>query len=181
MIILNRETNHTILLNWKTDRLRKELDRPELQNIMTHQQDPSALRSRIILKQGIIRPLKLLFLSPIVFLLSIYMSFVFGLLFLLFTTITQVYIETYGWSPELCGLAYLGVGLGFLMGIIIVARTSDATIIRLTKKNNNVYEPEMRLPACVFFGLMIPIAFFWYVYVFPFFHLLTCKPLWKKC
>ena len=89
-------------------------------------------------------------------------SFVFGLLFLLFTTITQVYIETYGWDPQFCGLAYLGVGMGFFMAIIFVAKTSDATIIRLTKRNNGVYEPEMRLPTCVFFGFLIPISFFWY-------------------
>ncbi|KAF2255718.1 MFS general substrate transporter [Trematosphaeria pertusa] len=162
IIVLNRETNHVVLLDWKTNRLRKELERPELQNILTHNKDAAARSRKNILKQGFIRPLKLLFKSPIVLLLSLYMSFVFGLLFLLFTTITQVYIQTYGWSPELCGLAYLGVGLGNFMGIIFVARTSDATIIRLTKKNNNVYEPEMRLPTCVFFGFLIPISFFWY-------------------
>lgn len=161
IIVLNRETNHVVLLDWKTNRLRKELERPELQNILTHNKDAAARSRKNILKQGFIRPLKLLFKSPIVLLLSLYMSFVFGLLFLLFTTITQVYIQTYGWSPELCGLAYLGVGLGNFMGIIFVARTSDATIIRLTKKNNNVYEPEMRLPTCVFFGFLIPISFFW--------------------
>lgn len=163
IFILLRETNPVVLLNWKTIRLQKEMNRPELQNIITHQRDASTLSRRHILKQGIIRPLKLLFKSPIVFLLSLYVSFVFGLLFLLFTTITQVYIQTYGWSPEICGLAYLGVGLGNMMGIAFVAKTSDATILRLAKKNNNVYEPEMRLPTCVFFGFLIPISFFWYV------------------
>lgn len=163
IILLNRETNHTVLVEWKTAKLRKELNRPELKNAYTHDKDANALQRRNILKQGIIRPLKLLFTSPIVFLLALYMSFVFGLLFLLFTTITQVYIQTYGWSPELCGLAYLGVGLGFFCGIIFVAKTSDATIIRLTKRNNGIYEPEMRLPTCVFFGFLIPISFFWYV------------------
>jgi len=99
---------------------------------------------------------------PFSFLLSLYLSFVFGLLYLLFTTITQVYVTTYSWQPELCGLAYLGIGVGFFLGIILVAKTSDATIIRLAKRNNGVYEPEMRLPACVFFGMLVPISFFWY-------------------
>ncbi|PSN72767.1 MFS general substrate transporter [Corynespora cassiicola Philippines] len=161
IILFNRETNHAVILEWKTTRLRKEMNRPELRNIMTHTQDVDALKRRNILKQGIVRPLKLLFKSPIVLLLSLYMSFVFGLLFLLFTTITTVYIQTYDWSPELTGLAYLGIGLGFFMGIVFVARTSDATIIRLTKKNNGVYEPEMRLPTCVFFGCLIPISYGW--------------------
>jgi multidrug resistance protein len=163
IFILNKETNHSVLIEWKTRKLRKEMERPELRNIYNAEKSASEIMPRNILKQGIIRPMKLLFTSPIVFLLSLYMSFVFGLLFLLFTTITQVYIQTYGWSPEICGLAYLGVGCGFFCGIIFVAKTSDATIIRLTKRNNGVYEPEMRLPTCVFFGFLIPISFFWYV------------------
>ncbi|KAF2120723.1 major facilitator superfamily domain-containing protein [Lophiotrema nucula] len=162
IFIFLRETNPVVLIGWKTSKLRKEMDRPELLNVYTHTKDPAQLKTSYVLNRGMYRPLKLLFTSPIVFLLSLYVSFVFGLLFLLFTTITQVYITTYGWSPELCGLAYLGVGLGFFCGIIFVAKTSDATIIRLTKRNNGVYEPEMRLPTCVFFGMMIPISFFWY-------------------
>jgi len=160
--IFNRETNPVVLINWKTNRLRKELSRPELQNILTHTADAATLAPSTILRRGVTRPMKLLFTSPIVFLLSLYVSFGFGLLFLLFTTITQVYIDTYGWAPEMTGLAYLGIGIGFLLAIIFVARTSDATIIRLAKANNGIFEPEMRLPTCVFFGFLMPISFFWY-------------------
>ncbi|KAF1996896.1 MFS general substrate transporter [Amniculicola lignicola CBS 123094] len=162
LFILNKETNPTVLLEWKTTKLRTELSRPELRNIYTHTRPAAELTRSFVLSRGMYRPLKLLFTSPIVFILSLYISFVFGLLFLLFTTITTVYISTYSWTPELCGLAFLGVGLGFFLGIIFVARTSDATIIRLTKRNNGIYEPEMRLPTCVFFGMLIPISFFWY-------------------
>jgi MFS family permease len=162
IMIMLLETNASVLLNWKVNRLRKELNRPDLQNVLTHKKDAATLSRSNILLQGMIRPLKLLFTQPIIFLLSLYISFVFGLLFLLFTTITGVYIQQYGWSPQITGLAYLGIGLGFLIGIIFVARTSDAAIITLSKKNNGVYEPEMRLPTCVFFGFLIPISFFWY-------------------
>lgn len=165
LFVFNRETYHPVLLKHKTERLRKELERPELQNIMTYDKDASALSRRNILKHGIIRPLRMLTRSPIVLFCSLYMSFLFGLLFLLFTTLTTVFIETYGWSAELTGLAYLGVGIGNFMGIITVAKTSDATIIRLAKKNNGVYEPEMRLPFCIFFGVLIPISFFIYGWV----------------
>lgn len=69
---------------------------------------------------------------------------------------------SYGWNPDICGLAYVGVGLGFLLGLATVARLSDATVIRMTKANNGVFEPEMRLPSCVFFAMFIPVTFFWY-------------------
>lgn len=161
LFILYRETNHVVILDRKTARLRKEMNLPELQNIITHQKDAATRSPASVLKQGIVRPLKLLTRSPIVFFLSIYVAFVFGLLYLLFTTITEVYIETYHWSPQLCGLAYLGLGIGFFVGLIFVARTSDATIIKLTKTNNNIYEPEYRLAPCLGFGFFIPISFFW--------------------
>jgi MFS family permease len=178
LIFYNTETYHSFLLEQKTRKLRKELNRPELNNIMTYDKDVAARTPVEILKHGITRPLKMLTKSPIVLLCSLYMSFLFGLLFLLFTTITPVFIKTYGWSPEITGLAYLvrrpprsrssqctdyhqGIGIGNFMGIGIVAKTSDATIVRLAKKNKGVYEPEMRLPLCVFFGLLIPISFFW--------------------
>ncbi|OCL04627.1 MFS general substrate transporter [Glonium stellatum] len=162
IIVMNRETNPAVIIKQKVKRLRKDLNRPELRSVYTQNLSERQLRTSFIISRGFLRPIKLLLTSPIVLLLSLYVSFVFGLLYLIFTTITTVYIETYNWPPDLCGLAYLGVGIGFFIGIIFVAKTNDATIIRLTKANNNVYEPEMRLPTCVIFGILIPISFFWY-------------------
>jgi hypothetical protein len=71
-----------------------------------------------------------------------------------------VFQDSYGWNPDICGLAYVGVGLGFLIGLALVARLSDATVIRMTKANNGIFEPEMRLPSCVFFAMFVPITFF---------------------
>jgi predicted MFS family arabinose efflux permease len=163
LFIFNRETYHPVILKRKTNHLRKELNRPELQNIMTYKKDAAVLTPMNVLKTGMTRPLKMLIKSPIVLLCSLYMSFLFGLMFLLFTTITGVFTTTYNFDPELTGLAFLGIGIGNMMGIAFVAKTSDATIVRLAKKNKGVYEPEMRLPLCVFFGLLIPVSFFWYV------------------
>lgn len=56
----------------------------------------------------------------------------------------------------------LGVGIGFMVGMIVVAKTSDKTVVRLTAANNGVYEPEMRLASCLFYAIFIPISFFWY-------------------
>jgi hypothetical protein len=81
----------------------------------------------------------MLFFSPIIFLLSLYMAVAYGLLYLLFTTITQVFVETYRWQPEICGLAYIGLGLGFLAGLIVTAKLSDATVVRMTKANNGKF------------------------------------------
>jgi hypothetical protein len=121
----------------KVRRLQHELNRPELRSCYdtaTQQHNPTQ-----ILLSGILRPLKMLFFSPIMFLLSLYMSVVYGLLYLLFTTITQVFTETYNWDPDLCGLAFIGLGIGFLGGLIVVAKLSDVTVVRMTKANGGKY------------------------------------------
>jgi multidrug resistance protein len=159
-IILNSETNHVVLMQRKTAKLRKELDRPELQSV--YDVDSKVKKPLDVLIQGIFRPLRILFRSPILLFLAIYFAFVFGCMYLLFTTLSTLYIEVYHWEVELCGLAYIGLGMSFCVGVVVVARTSDATVVRLTKANNNVYEPEMRLASSVIFALFIPISFFWY-------------------
>lgn len=157
---LNRETNPRVLIERKVKRLQKELNRPELESCYTVGSVNHSPRQ--ILFNGMIRPLKMLFLSPLIFLLSLYMAVVYGLLYLLFTTITSVFISTYHFQPEICGLAYIGLGVGFFSGITVVAKLSDKTVVRMTKANNDVFEPEMRLPACIFFAFFVPITFFWY-------------------
>ena len=96
LFVWNTETNHSVILNRKTARLRTELQRPELQNVMNKDKPAAALTPKAILLNGITRPLKMLFTQPIVLLCSLYMSFLFGLLFLLFTTLTPVFLQTYG-------------------------------------------------------------------------------------
>lgn len=156
---LNRETNHRVIMRRKTIALRKELNKPGLRSCYELE---GAHGRKTVLLQGLIRPAKLLFRSPIVFLLALYMSFVYGLLYLLFTTITGVFEDQYGWDADICGLAYIGIGAGFVAGLAAVAKLSDSTVVRMTKANNGVFEPEMRLPSCVFFACFVPITFFWY-------------------
>lgn len=159
---LNRETYPRILIQRKVARLSKELNRDDLTSCYEARRGRARESSRVILQNGMFRPLKLLVLSPIIFILSLYMALVYGLLYLFFTTIPQVFHNNYGWDPELTGLAYLGIGLGFIVGLLSVAFTSDKTVVRMTRANGGVSVPEMRLPACGLFACFIPVSFFWY-------------------
>ena len=115
-----------------------------------------------IIQQGLTRPLMVLIKSPIVLILAGFVSWVYGLFYLLFATVSSTFTDSYGWSAEISGLAYLSLGAGLFIGVITVARTSDRAILALTKKNNGVYEPEMRLAPMIFFAIIVPITFFWY-------------------
>lgn len=86
----------------------------------------------------------------------------YGLLYLLLTTLTDVFIQRYGWSIGISGLSYIGLGIGFILGVLVIGGTSDRTMAKHTKRNHNIAVPEVRLKACVFFSFIIPLSFWWY-------------------
>lgn len=110
----------------------------------------------------LIRLSQMMFSTPIVSLLCLYAAFVYGLLYLLLTTITQVFVEAYGWSLGKSGLAYLGLGVGFLIGVALVGGTANKLAAKTARNNGGVLVPEKRLRLCLWFSFLIPISFFWY-------------------
>lgn len=104
----------------------------------------------------------MLFLSPIVFLLSLYTAVIYGYLYLLFTTMTDVFETQYNFSQGSVGLAYLGVGVGSFIGLFVLGAISDRLQQRLTTSNGGVPKPEYRLPPMFVGSWLIPVALFWY-------------------
>jgi MFS family permease len=109
-----RETYAPVLLERKTARLRKETGNPNLRSKLQQNLTPKEVFIR-----AIARPTKLLFLSPICGLMSLYMGIesiarllkpeftltntkavVYGILYLLFTTFTFVFQHSYGFSES---------------------------------------------------------------------------------
>ncbi|KAF8252543.1 MFS general substrate transporter [Wilcoxina mikolae CBS 423.85] len=160
IFIFNKETNPHVLLARKTFRLRVETGNQELVSFYEVSLPPRTPRQ--ILKRGLMRPLKLIFTSPIAAVMCTYLATVYGILYLLFTSLPLVFAMEYSWAPEITGLSYLGIGLGFFIGIGIMGSTSDATLRKLTALNNGVSEPEMRLPMSAGFATLIPVGLFWY-------------------
>lgn len=161
MVFLNRETNHQVLIRRKTQKLRKELGRPELRSCYVDP-DVAPLPKRLILLNGLVRPIKMLFTSAIIFSVSLYIAFAYGCLYLLFNTIPLVFQGVYGWSTGITGLVYLALLIGYIVSLTAFSLLSDKTVVRMTAANGGVYEPEMRLPDCIWFAIIFPISFFWY-------------------
>ncbi|KAH8653349.1 major facilitator superfamily domain-containing protein [Xylariales sp. PMI_506] len=157
--LLNKETSHRILIQRKTLRLQKELGRDDLRSC--YETGRQQTKSRI-LANGLVRPIKMLLFSPLVFFLSLYIAFVYGTLYLLFTTIPTVFEETYGFAVELTGLVYLAMGVGNFLGWAVVTLFSDQSVVKLAQANGGVFEPEMRLTISISFGAFLPITMFWY-------------------
>jgi len=102
----------------------------------------------------------MLFCSPIVFLLSSYGAFMFGLTYLLFTTFPAVFEDTYGWKADISGLAYLGLGIGMIISIGLFAVLSDKLLHQ--PHGGTLARPELCLILMIWTSPLVPIGFFWY-------------------
>ncbi|MCJ1471760.1 hypothetical protein MMC13_000400 [Lambiella insularis] len=150
-----QESYPVTLLERKARRLRKETGNQSLRSI-----SDSGLSPRALFKRSIIRPAKMLFLSPIVLALSVDMAIVYGYLYLLFTTITEVFESNYGFSQGTVGLTYLGLGIGMFLGLIVFGAVSDYIVKH--KSANGAMKPEYRLPPMIPGAFCIPVGLFIY-------------------
>ncbi|KAK7958423.1 hypothetical protein PG988_013271 [Apiospora saccharicola] len=161
LIILLPETNSRVLMRRKVAALRKELGRSDLVSCYDTEQTRT-LSTWGVIRQGLTRPLKFLFLCPMISILSLYISFVYGTIYLMYNTVAPVFEGQYGWTTGVSGLPFLAIGFGYCVGLITFSMWSDRTVVRLTKRNDGVYEPEMRLPIMMWYAFITPLTFFWY-------------------
>ncbi|KAJ5612944.1 hypothetical protein N7510_006138 [Penicillium lagena] len=152
-----RESYPPTLLDRRTKKLQKETGNANLRSALDDGRSP---KDRFWF--SIVRPTKMLFLSPIVFLLSLYVAVIYGYLYLLFTTITEVFERNYHFSEGSVGLAYLGIGIGSMIGLFILGVTSDRLLNYMTARNGGISKPEYRLPPMIPGALFIPLALFMY-------------------
>ncbi|KAF2464969.1 MFS general substrate transporter [Lindgomyces ingoldianus] len=157
MVFFMSESNHPTILEKKARRLKKEQGRDDLHSYLEMRLPPHE-----VLARSIVRPVKFLFKSPIVFLISLYVSIVYGTLYLLFTTIPIVFQDRYHFALQYTGLAYLGLGVGMFIALGVIMKSNDRNVTRLREKNNGVFEPEMRLSTTTYFAPFMPVALFIY-------------------
>ncbi|EEH16437.2 hypothetical protein PABG_06524 [Paracoccidioides brasiliensis Pb03] len=151
------ESCHSILLERKTKRLIKETGNLNLKSVL----DTGKTTKELFLF-SIVRPTKMLFMSPIVFLISLFTAVIYGYIYLLFTTFTSVFERQYHFSKGITGLAFLGIGVGSMLGLVVIGTTSDHILQILAKKNNGELKPEYRIPLMIPGGICIPVGLFWY-------------------
>ncbi|KGO77178.1 Major facilitator superfamily domain, general substrate transporter [Penicillium italicum] len=148
-----RETSAVSILNEKAARLRKETGNPNLRAKGDKQIPVSKL-----IAHAVTRPATFLVRSPVLFLISLYIAFNFGVTMLLFATFPLVFETYYGWSVGVSGLAYIGVGIGCAVGVLIFANLSD----RLLHAEGGNFRAERRLILMMWVSPLFPIGLFIY-------------------
>ncbi len=117
-----RETYKPKILRKKAGALWNSTDDKDIRCKYDNDNSETAWR---ILWQAVNRPMQMFVKSPIVALLAVYVSVVYGFLYILLTTITEVFESTYGFTQGEAGLVYLGLSLGMVIGVVLCAATSD--------------------------------------------------------
>ncbi|TQV94381.1 hypothetical protein V2A60_002589 [Cordyceps javanica] len=156
--VFMRETHAQTLLERKAARLRRDTGNPHLQSKLK-----SPLRPSQLAVATLVRPIKMLIFSPVVLILSVYVAFVMGLLYLLFATFSGVFVGQYGFTMGTSGLAYLGLGIGEMLGVVVFGALGDKIVAsRTAAENLGTARPEFRLVLMKWFAICIPVGLFIY-------------------
>ena len=103
----------------------------------------------------------MLFTEPIVLLLSVYMAFIYGLLYLFLTAYPLVFQGVHGMTPGVGGLPFFGMIIGQLCaGSVIFIR--QPSYQRKLAANNDIPIPEWRLPEVIVGGACFAVGIFWF-------------------
>ncbi|KIW82420.1 hypothetical protein Z517_05447 [Fonsecaea pedrosoi CBS 271.37] len=116
-----------------------------------------------LLPTALIRPWILLFMEPIVLLLSLYIAIIYGTLYLLFGAYPIVFQQKRGWSEGVGGLPFLGVAVGMILGIVFAGWTNKWYTDE-AEKHGGVAPAEARLPPAMYGAVAIPIGLFWFAW-----------------
>ncbi|OKL55265.1 hypothetical protein UA08_09464 [Talaromyces atroroseus] len=117
------------------------------------------LRNRY--REGLTRPWIMLFTEPIVWGLTLYMSFVYGVLTLSLVAYPIVYTDIWGWSTLKTSLGYSGIAGGMALATIF-SPFLGAIHRSYVRKIGPV--PEARFPLQIWFSWLLPIGLFWFAW-----------------
>lgn len=107
------------------------------------------------------RPLRLLIKEPLILAVTIYLSFIYGLLYCFLTAYTLVFQGVHGMSAGIGGLPLFGMVVGIIFAASYIIFSSKAYNVKLAA-NGGVQIPEWRLPPVIVGGVLFASGLFWF-------------------
>lgn len=157
--LVTPETYAPVLLRKRAAALSKKTGRVYISKLDVNNHKTMAGQFR----SALLRPWVLLFREPIVFLIAIYMSIVYGTMYMLFAAFPIVYQEGRGWSPGIGGLAFVGIAIGMVLAVVY-AGFDNRRYARVAAKHNGAAPPEARLPPAMIGSVFLPVGLFWFAW-----------------
>lgn len=107
-IIFMPETNKTVILIKRAKKRNVNLKKPTKEEMKQF--------LKLTLTITVFRPLKMLVVEPIVLVFSIYVAFIFAVLFAFFEAYPLIFRGIYGMGIGTSGLTFIGIGIGLWIG-----------------------------------------------------------------
>jgi len=155
-IIFLPETYAPVILTRKAQKLRVTTRRWELHS----QHETNNFTLKAFLETNLLRPIKMILFEPMVLCITLYNSFTFGILYLLFGAVPIIYEEQRGWNILQGSLPFLAVLLGTLFAAAINAIYSQFVFAPNVDKHGGKVPPEKRLPPMMLGSITFPLGFF---------------------
>ncbi|CAI7653330.1 unnamed protein product [Penicillium pancosmium] len=111
-------------------------------------------------KKYFTRPLTMLLTEPIILLVSLYMSFIYGLVYALLEAYPYVFESVYGMKPGISGLPFIGLIVGVLLALVFILLEHGSYAKKLIA-NKGVPVPEWRLVPPLIGAPVFTIGIFW--------------------
>ncbi|KAF2165391.1 hypothetical protein M409DRAFT_55797 [Zasmidium cellare ATCC 36951] len=153
------ETADSILLQRKAQSLRLETG-----NWALHARcEEQPARMRTFVEKYLTKPVKMLVLEPVLLIFTIYMSLVYGILYLTFTMYPYSFHTIRKMSSIEASLPFLFLLAGIVLACLFLGLYSVYYIGRLQRAGKTL-TPEHRLPPVILGSLLLPAGLFWFAW-----------------
>lgn len=112
LMVTVKETYSPIILQKKAAKLGKETDDDRWWSRYDMKKSTAEL-----MKINLVRPFILAFTEPILWFFNLWISLIYGVLYMCFAAYPIVFSQYRGWGPGVSGLAFLGIGTGTMLTI----------------------------------------------------------------
>ncbi|KAJ7240401.1 MFS polyamine transporter [Mycena haematopus] len=158
MILTLPETYAPVILLQKAKALRKADPVGNNHIFAAHEKQDWSLRP--ILNRTLFRPFKMLASEPILLLITVYLSLVYGVLYGLFQAVPIIFAVKRGFTIAHTGLIFIGVGIGSTMGASLNIYL-ERGYPKLVKTWRGFPPPEEHLRGAMVGGCAFVVGIFW--------------------
>lgn len=156
------ETYAPVLLKQRASKLRHKTGR----NDIVTEQEIFKVSFADLLTDTLIRPFQMLVTEPILLLMSLFISLIYGLLYAFFFSFPVVFGEDYQYNDGIVGVMFCSVFIGLGIALCVTPLLERDYLRRAAAKGGRA-EPEDRLIGTMIGGPFVPIALFIFGWTSP--------------
>ncbi|PIL25367.1 MFS general substrate transporter [Ganoderma sinense ZZ0214-1] len=159
LLVIIPETYAPVLLVKRAQRKRKETGDDRYWAPLERQQMTLSER----LKQVLAKPFVVLFTEPMLIAMTLYMGFVYGIVYLLFEAYPIVFTEGHHFNSGISGLMFIPYSLGGVSAVLVYLFYFNPRYAAAVKHYApHPVPPEVRIEVSVWAAPILVVAFFWF-------------------